>query len=42
VRAQSDGKPHPDQALLRWRAYRPSLSESDSTAAIEPHANIKA
>ena len=46
VRAQSDGKPHPDQALLRWRAYRPLLSESDSTAAAEPQttskANIKA
>jgi hypothetical protein len=42
VRAQSDGKLHPDQALLRWRAYRPAASESDSTVATEPHANIKA
>jgi hypothetical protein len=42
VRAQSEAKPHPDQALLRWRAYRPAASESDSTTATEPHANIKA
>jgi hypothetical protein len=32
---------HPDQALLRYRAYRPAAGESDNTAA-EPHANIKA
>jgi len=41
VRAQAE-RPHPDQALLRWRAYRPLPSESDSTLAAEPHANIKA
>ena len=33
---------HPDQALLRYRAYRPARSESDNTVSIEPHANIKA
>jgi hypothetical protein len=42
VRAQADGRPHPDQALLRFRAYRPTLTESDTTPATEPHANIKA
>lgn len=42
VRAQADGREHPDQALLRFRAYRPALAESDSTPPAEPHANIKA
>ena len=43
VRAQSVEREHPDQALLRNRAYRPALSESDSnTPPAEPHANIKA
>ena len=42
VRAQADGRPHPDQALLRFRAYRPALTESDSTPVTEAHANIKA
>jgi len=42
VRAQSAEREHPDQALLRYRAYRPVKSESDNTAPIEPHANIKA
>jgi hypothetical protein len=42
VRAQSDAREHPDQALLRYRAYRPARSESDNTAPAEPHANIKA
>jgi hypothetical protein len=42
VRAQSAEREHPDQALLRYRAYRPVKSESDNTAPAEPHANIKA
>ena len=42
VRAQSDAREQPDQALLRYRAYQPVRSESDNTAPTEPHANIKA
>jgi hypothetical protein len=42
VRAQSPEREHPDQALLRYRAYRPARSESDNTPPAEPHANIKA
>jgi hypothetical protein len=42
VRAQSGEREHPDQALLRYRAYRPAKSESDNTSPAEPHANIKA
>ena len=42
VRAQSAEREHPDQALLRIRAYRPARSESDNTVSSEPHANIKA
>jgi hypothetical protein len=42
VRAQSVEREHPDQALLRYRAYRPAKSESDNTPSAEPHANIKA
>lgn len=42
VRAQSAEREHPDQALLRYRAYRPARSESDNTPPAEPHANIKA
>jgi len=33
---------HPDQALLRLRAYRPSRPEADPPPTNEPHANIKA
>lgn len=33
---------HPDQALLRLRAYRLSRPETDPPAPNEPHANIKA
>lgn len=40
VRAYAE-REHPDQALLRYRAYRPATGESDSTST-EPHANIKA
>jgi hypothetical protein len=43
VRAQSAEREHPDQALLRYRAYRPARGESDNnTSVAEPHANIKA
>ena len=43
VRVQSAAREHPDQALLRYRAYRPARAESDNnTPAPEPHANIKA
>ena len=42
VRTQSPEREHPDQALLRYRAYRPARSESDNTPPAEPHANIKA
>ena len=42
VRAQSVEREHPDQALLRLRAYRPAHSESDNTPTVESHANIKA
>ena len=42
VRAHAEEREHPDQALLRYRAYRPARSESDNTAPTEPHANIKA
>ena len=42
IRNQADNREHPDQALLRLRAYRPARSEVDPPAANEPHANIKA
>ena len=43
VSVQSVEREHPDQALLRNRAYRPALSESDNNIPpAEPHANIKA
>jgi hypothetical protein len=42
VSAQSAQREHPDQALLRLRAYRPVRSESDTTSPTDPHANIKA
>ena len=42
VSAQSARREHPDQALLRLRAYRPVRSESDNTHLTDPHANIKA
>jgi hypothetical protein len=45
IRNQAD-REHPDQALLRLRAYRPAAAaarpESDPPAPSEPHANIKA
>src|SRR5690606_29651422 len=35
-------RPHPDQALLRLRAYRPASGESESPSETGPHANIEA
>ena len=43
IRNQADNREHPDQALLRLRAYRPAARpEADPPATNEPHANIKA
>jgi hypothetical protein len=42
IRSQGGDREHPDQALLRQRAYRPAPPEADETPAAEPHANIKA
>jgi hypothetical protein len=43
IRNQADNREHPDQALLRLRAYRPAARpEADPPATSEPHANIKA
>jgi hypothetical protein len=42
VQALAGNRDHPDQALLRERAYRPSRGEAESGPAGEPHANIKA
>jgi hypothetical protein len=33
---------HPDQALLRLRAYRPAQADTHPAIPNEPHANIKA
>jgi hypothetical protein len=41
VSALTADREHPDQALLRQRAYRPAEREPDHPPA-EPHANIKA
>ena len=42
VRAQASDREHPDQALLRLRAYRPVRHDDENLPANEPHANIKA
>lgn len=43
IRNQADNRAHPDQALMRLRAYRPAARpEADPPATSEPHANIKA
>jgi hypothetical protein len=42
VRTRAAAREHPDQALLRQRAYRPARNSADSPPAAEPHANIKA
>jgi hypothetical protein len=42
VRTHSSEREHPDQALLRQRAYRPALPDAEAPASNESHANIKA
>jgi hypothetical protein len=42
VRAQEQHRDHPDQALLRFRAYHPARGTTDDPPAAEIHANIKA
>ena len=42
IRAHAEEREHPDQALLRLRAYRPATSEAEQPKPDEPHANIKA
>jgi hypothetical protein len=42
IRTQSASREHPDQALARFRAYRPAHGETDPQSTAEPHANIKA
>jgi hypothetical protein len=42
VRTHANEAVHPDQALLRLRAYRPPQSDSEGAPDSEPHANIKA
>jgi hypothetical protein len=42
VRTHANDAAHPDQALLRLRAYRPARAETEAPPDTEPHANIKA
>jgi hypothetical protein len=42
IRAQEQPREHPDQALLRFRAYHPALPAETHPEHNEPHANIKA
>ena len=43
IQHQTDNREHPDQALLRLRAYRPAARpETEPPSPNEPHANIKA
>ena len=42
IRAHAGEREHPDQALLRLRAYRPATTETEQPKPDEPHANIKA
>jgi hypothetical protein len=42
VRTHASEREHPDQALLRQRAYRPARPDAEAPASNEPHANIKA
>ena len=42
IRTRAGEREHPDQALLRQRAYRPARTEAEDSPATEPHANIKA
>jgi len=39
---RSTEREHPDHALLRQRAYRPVLSDSDLPPSDDPHADIRA
>ena len=39
---RATGGEHPDHALLRLRAYRPSLSDSEPPPSDDPHADIRA
>jgi hypothetical protein len=42
VSTQAIEREHPDQALLRQRAYRQPRGEAEHPPDTEPHANIKA
>jgi hypothetical protein len=42
VRTHANEPVHPDQALLRLRAYRPARPDTEGPPESEPHANIKA
>jgi len=42
ISAQDRHRGHPDQALLRFRAYRPAPPAGGEHPHDEPHANLKA
>ena len=42
VRTHAGEAVHPDQALLRLRAYRPGRTDNEVAPGTESHANIKA
>jgi hypothetical protein len=42
VRTHAAAREHPDQALLRLRAYRPAREDAEPPSAADSHANIKA
>ena len=42
VRTHANDPVHPDQALLRLRAYRPARADTEGPSDDESHANIKA
>jgi hypothetical protein len=42
VRTHANEPVHPDQALLRLRAYRAPHTEAEPAPDAQPHANIKA
>jgi hypothetical protein len=43
IRAHPELREHPDQALLRQRAYRPAgTTTPEPPSPTEPHANLKA
>jgi len=39
---RASGGEHPDHALLRQRAYRPALSDTEPPTSDDPHADIRA